>query len=233
MKKYWFNGSPTYTHFTDSWSVLFPAWEEAFTKVAAHHRESVNNPELEARIDTFIAQELSHARAHNQHNKRAEICDLADKEFKKTKIIERKPGSPLWLATMISIEHTAAVSARSFLNKFGHIKSREFNLYAWHCVEELEHKSLALDLWNHLGFSKAQLNKVSRKNFIYTWKFAFSYTINSLKKDNQLWKFKTLVDGFSLLSYVVLRLWIPYLQIFKQDFHPDHIDDTKLIAVHK
>jgi predicted metal-dependent hydrolase len=233
LENYWFNGSPTHTHFSNAWSALFPAWEQAFVTVAQHHKRNVSDEQLKARIDEFSEQELSHARAHTQHNKRVEVTILADKEFQKTRLILKRPGSPMWLATMVSIEHIAACGSRAFLTSFGDNKSREFNLYAWHSVEELKHKSLAMDLWKHLGFSKSELNKVAVKNAIYVWKFAFTYTIGKLKQDKKLWQLQTIVDCLGLLGYVTFKCWIPYLRIFKQDFHPDHIDDTKLIAAHK
>ena len=232
MKKYWFDGSPTHTHFSNAWSALFPAWEQAFVKVAEHHSKNVTDPKLKVRIDKFVQQEIAHANAHNQHNKRAGLCEYADKEFDKTRIVLRRPGNPIWLATMVSIEHIAACKSRAFLSQFGDRQGREFNLYAWHSREELEHKSLAMDLWNHLGYSKEQLNAVARKNVGYVWKFALSYTLENLKKDKQLWKLRTLVDGAVLLNYVVFHCWKPYLQIFKQDFHPSQFDDSKFIEAH-
>jgi predicted metal-dependent hydrolase len=232
LKKYWFNNSPIWTHFANAWSILFPAWESAFVKVAQYHLENVTDPELKARVNKFIEQELAHARAHIQHNRRADLCEYADKQFEKTRIVHRRPESPFWLATMVSIEHIAACKSRAFLTQFGHCKGREFNLFAWHSREELEHKSLAMDLWNHLGYSKKQLNTVARKNVGYVWKFALSYTLENLKKDGQLWRLRTLVDSFSLFNYVVIHCWIPYLQIFKQDFHPSQFDDSKFIEAH-
>lgn len=229
MEKYWFNGSSVWTHFFNAWSILFPAWEQAFVKVAEHHSKNVTDPELKNRINKFIKQELSHASAHNRHNHRAALCKDADKEFKKTRIIFRRPENPMWLATMVSIEHIAACKSRAFLSKFGDCKSREFNLFSWHSREELEHKSLAMDLWNHLGYSKEQLNTVARKNVVYVWKFALTYTLKNLKKDGQLWRFRTLLDSFSLFNYVVIHCWKPYLNIFKQDFHPNQFDDSKFI----
>ncbi len=233
MEKYWFNGSPAWTHFSNAWSALFPAWEQAFAKVAEHHLVNISDPDLKLRVEQFIKQELSHAQAHNQHNKRVGVCELADQEFKKIRPILRRPGNPIWLATMVSIEHIAACKSRAFLTKFGKYKSREFNLYSWHSKEEIGHKSLAMDLWNHLGYTKKKLNSTAFKNFFYVWKFALGYTLENLKKDKQLWSWKTFVDFLSLFNYVVIKCWIPYLKIFNSNFHPDCVDDTKLIAVFK
>ena len=62
---YWCENDPVRTHFYDGWSILFPAWERAFVRVAEHHRQSITDPVLIERIDQFCKQELAQiGRAH-------------------------------------------------------------------------------------------------------------------------------------------------------------------------
>lgn len=229
MNNYWFDGSPVLTHYYNALSILFPAWEEAFAHVARHRKKDVSDPELLARMDKFIAQEIAHGKAHTKHNVRYGLSDSANDQMKLAQVVLRRPQAKAWLAAMVSIEHIAACVSRDFLKTHGYKRDSGFTLFRWHSVEELEHKSLALDVWNHLGYDTVTLHAVARSNFVYVWKFILGYTLDNLRKENQLWRLRTIFDGTKLFGALVFRVWIPYLRVFRQRFHPDHVDDTALI----
>lgn len=229
MTTYWCDGSPTLTHFYNGWSALFPAWEKAFAVVADHYKPLVTDPALRERIDTFVRQELSHGAAHHKHNERSGTIDLEESEFRRARLAMQRPGNPLWLATMVSIEHIASCYAREFLHKYSTRKPREFKLFVWHSLEEIEHKSLAMDVWNHLGFSRSKLRSAAYSNVTYVWRFTIGYTYRKLREEGQLWKLRTLIDSGVLFKSVLVHCWIPYLRIFRADFHPNDVDDTALV----
>ena len=81
----------------------------------------------------------------------------------------------MWLATMVSIEHLAACCSRTFLKLYGHREEREFKLFAWHAREELEHKSLAMDLWTSLGHDRKTLRTALIANQKFIWSFVLLY----------------------------------------------------------
>lgn len=229
MTNYWFNGSPTLTHFYNGWSALFPAWENSFSHVAEHYKKQVTDPELRARMDRFISQELSHGRAHHAHNQNHDMSRMETREYRRARLALMRPNNPIWLATMVSIEHLAACNSRGFLRKYGDKSGREFKLFAWHAMEELDHKSLAMDVWNHLGFSRSKLRFAASKNLMYVWRYTLGYTYRKLKEEGQLWKLRTLVDSSVLFKDLLVHCWVPYLRIFRDNFHPAEIDDTALV----
>lgn len=227
--KYWCDNSAVWTHYGNGSSILFPAWERAFAAVIRHYLPKVTDPELKQRMESFMAEELAHANAHEAFNARYGVDEMANVEMRRTKIVHRRPGMKFWLGTMISIEHLAACFARSYLRRWGDRPERDFKLFCWHAKEELGHKALAIDLWHHLGYDDKLLNKISRINQYYVMGFLIKYTWRNVKKDGQLknWRtWKDLVVWYCSLSFNVL---IPMLTIYLPNFHPNNIDDSKYL----
>jgi predicted metal-dependent hydrolase len=228
--KYWCENDPVRTHFYDGWSVLFPAWERAFVCVAEHHKQSITDSVLLERIDQFCKQELAHARAHQAHNKVYGLAELEARELKKARLVMRRPNHQMWLATMVSIEHMAACGARTFLRRYEGKSSKELNLFKWHCREELEHKSLAMDLWLHLGYSRQQLKRVAALNMFYVLRSVLKYTVDQCRKDGVLWKWSSIKSMSGLLAELVFKSWFPYTEIFRDNFHPDNHNDQVFLG---
>jgi len=99
-------------------------------------------------------------------------------------------------------------------------------LFCWHAVEELGHKSLAIDLWNYLGFSEKELKKIAKTNQRYVMGFLIGYTIKNVYKDGQLKKLSTWKDLFSWSYFVTSKVLLPMLTIYLPNFHPNNVDDS-------
>ena len=228
MTTYWFDGCPVRTHFYDAMSALFPAWEAAFAKIVAAYKEDVTDPDLLRRMDEFIAQETAHGKAHHAHNMRVNALDAEAAEFAKIRLVLRRPKMQVWLASMVSVEHIAASLSRYFLATFGDRPGREFALYRWHAVEELQHKSLAIDLWDALGYSRADLAKMTRNNLWYVVRFLLGHTTARLRAERVLPSFRVL-HGVGWCLWMMVRAVLLSRDLAKPTFHPSHIDDTALI----
>jgi predicted metal-dependent hydrolase len=231
-KAYWCDGSAVKTHFFDAWSILFPAWEKVFAFVAEHHKQFINDEQLKARIDTFVKEELSHANAHHAHNEKLELFGFEQEQYNKAKIAFRRPQSRMWLATMVSIEHLAVCFARWYLPNFNNETSKQHKMFAWHSVQEIGHKSLAMDIWIARGYDKALLKKVCIANQKYVWKFVLLYVFQKLKAENQLLKPKTYIDFIIFGASVFKGIYLPSLKVFDKNFHPDQTNDSKYLEVY-
>jgi predicted metal-dependent hydrolase len=227
--KYWCDNSAVWTHYGNASSIIFPAWERAFAAVINHHLPNVSDEDLRSRMIKFVQEELSHANAHESFNERHGLKDEEQKEFANTKMIHRRPGMTFWLGTMVSIEHLASCMARSYIDRWGSRESRDFKLFCWHAKEELGHKTLALDLWDHLGLPRSELRKIARVNQRYVLKFLLGYTLNKLKEDGVLHKPSTWKDLVVCFGYVGIKIGLPMLRIYLPGFHPDNIDDTRYL----
>lgn len=228
-KNYWFDGCPVRTHFCDAMSVLFPPWELAFAKIVAAYKEDIHDPALLSRMDEFIAQETAHGKAHHSHNARVGITDLEDKEFEKIKLVLRRPKMRIWLASMVSIEHIASGLSRHLLSVYGDHTGREFAMYRWHAVEELQHKSLALDLWDALGYTRKDLKRLARGNLLYVLRFLIAYTTDKLRQD-RIFPTPRVLGGVMWCLWRSCRAVGLSRLLANPKFHPDNIDDSALIA---
>ena len=221
----WCGGSKSFTKNCDAVSILFPAWERAFTAVVQHHLPSIKDENLKARMEQFITEELSHANAHDAYNARAGITEQADQEYAKTRLIHRFPSRKLWLGSMVSIENFAVCMGRMYLDLYGEKSGREHNLFAWHSREEIGHKALAIDLWKSLGYSDAELRSCVNQNQAYVIKFIVSYTFKNVKFNNP----KDLLDFARWSWYIATKTFIPMLRIYLPNFHPNNFDDTRYL----
>lgn len=198
-------------------------------KVVAAYLPEVTDLELKRRMVQFMDQETAHQKAHHAHNARAGVLDAEQEQYANTRIAERRPKMKLWLAAMVSIEHIAANMGRHFLiNNMG-MKGREFALFAWHSREELEHKSLAIDLWDYLGYSRVELRRTAWSNLKYVlttcFQFMKSHVVNALKTSPIRTVFSTVSWGVMVARVIV----VPHLQLRNITFHPDDINDSKLL----
>jgi predicted metal-dependent hydrolase len=229
--KYWCDNSPVWSHYGNASSVLFPAWERAFAAVVKHYLPVVQDQDLKARMVQFVNEELAHASAHEAFNKRQGLEELEAAEFKRARLVLRKPSLPYWLGTMVSIEHLAACMSRSVIGRWGGRQGRDYKLFLWHAKEELGHKALAIDLWRYLGHSDAELRKIARTNQAYVMGGMIKHTLKETTKDGQLRNWRTWRDLVSWSFFVTTKVLIPMLTIYLPNFHPNKKDDTKYMEV--
>jgi predicted metal-dependent hydrolase len=221
----WCGDSKIFTRYCDSVSVLFPAWERAFAAVAEHHLPQVKDEALRVRIQQFVREEMAHASAHEAYNARAGLTKLAKEEYRKTRIIHRRPSAKLWLGTMVSIEHFAACMGRMYLDLYGNRTGREYNLFAWHSREEIGHKALAIDLWRSLGYSDADLRSIARQNQAYVIKFIVGHTIQG----SSFRRLKDWTDFAHWAWHMTTKVFVPMLKIYLPNFHPSKVDDRRYL----
>jgi len=195
--------------------------------VAKHHLLHVTDADLKRRIQEFIGEELAHASAHDAYNARAGITEVANAEYRKTRLIHRRPGAKLWLGSMVSIEHFAACMGRMYLDLYGNKVGRDHNLFAWHSREEIGHKDLAMDLWRSLGYSDADLRAIARQNQVYVIKFIVSHTFQGVSFRS----FKDWTDFAHWAWHMTTKVLVPMLKIYLPNFHPGRVDDRRYLGV--
>ncbi len=160
-KKFDFNNSPKYyyknaliTHFFNALSATFPPGEDFFVRSVRHFRKN-NKSTLEKEISAFIGQEAWHSLAHETLNQYATQHNINLKDWE-TKIdyllknAERVLTPKLCLAVTIALEHYTATMGNEILtNKYwiNNFKEPYKELILWHSTEEVEHKSVAFDVY--------------------------------------------------------------------------------------
>src|SRR5690606_22546200 len=235
IPKYWFGDDAFKTRYFDSMSTTFPEGERYFICCVRDFRDQVSDERLRQEIKDFIRQEGQHGIVHSRFNDllKAQGIDVDRLEgFTRTflfDIMRRFFPRKHTLATTAACEHLTAIMAHSFFQRSDVMASadpRMMALYAWHAMEEMEHKAVAFDVMQKV----AKVGYLRRIYTLFEVTIAFNlqmliYTNIMLKTDgHSLWaRTKMFAKGLWWL-YGARGLYMsnlkPYLRYYKPGFHP-------------
>lgn len=239
----WWTGEPFGTAWHNSLSATFPRGEAYFIEAVKAHRDGAP-PKLEAEIRAFVKQEINHTREHLAFNK------LAENHGYDMKAIDERVGEMLALtkdrpvilnlASTMALEHYTAMMAHEFLTNPRHFDATDpevRNMWRWHSVEEIEHKGVAFDVWNHAtrNWSKWKRWKLRSLMMLIVTKNFFQNrwqdSINLLEQDGITgWTARWGLFKYLMVSPgIVRRIFPAWLAFFKPGFHPWDHDDRELI----
>ncbi|MEV6276807.1 metal-dependent hydrolase [Nocardia sp. NPDC051832] len=165
MSKYFAGGDMVFSHFIAGLSAGFPPGEESFIRSVVRMSGKITDPDLKRRATGFTAQEATHGREHRKLN--AKLAALgypiawidSSRVADRTKQLELLVPASLHLAATAAAEHYTTVLAVRVLSKpeiqalAGDDEVR--NLLNWHALEEVEHKSVAFDVYRAVGGGEA------------------------------------------------------------------------------
>jgi len=240
----WWAGEPFGTAWHNALSATFPRGEAFFIEAVKAHRDGAD-PQLSAEIRAFVKQEINHTREHIAFNRLAEDhgydIKAIDRRVEEMLALTKDRPVIVNLAATMALEHYTAMMASEFLANPQHFKDADPEVRAmweWHAVEEIEHKGVAFDTWNHAtkDWSKWRRWKLrSLMMLIVTFNFFRNRWIDTLELLAQ--------DGITgskaklgLLKYllvspgVVRRIFPAWIAYFKPGFHPWDHDDRELIG---
>jgi predicted metal-dependent hydrolase len=106
------------------------------------------------------------------------------------------------------------------------------DLWRWHSLEELEHKSVAFDVYRQIGGDNKMRTTVMRLSMMTLFWDVMKVAIKILRHDQQLWKWKTVksMAKFLFSKQGFIRIHVPaYKAFFRDDFHPWDIDNRPLL----
>lgn len=173
---HWIPDDPHTTHIANVLHLLLPAGERWFGEVCRKALPLIDDPAMARDVKAFIGQEATHARAHTVVLDHLEAHGIDHSGY--TQIVEwafsKVPArdAPAWLpgpirnyltrrylldqlATVAAIEHFTAVLGWWILMSRGMDDSgadaEMTNLLRWHGAEEVEHRSVAFDVYRALG----------------------------------------------------------------------------------
>ncbi|MEG0342394.1 metal-dependent hydrolase [Acinetobacter sp. TY1] len=171
----WIPNQPFISYFINEINMILPAGEFWFCRLYNKVLPQITDEKLKEDVRAFIRQEAMHAQAHNSANKEyLTIRNIdVDRNLKLmdllfTKVLADKPltfipvPGPLehqWdlfrLGIIATVEHMTCVLGKYVLyNKKWEELGADANmldLVKWHGAEEIEHRTVAFDLYRHLG----------------------------------------------------------------------------------
>ena len=237
----WHGNDAFRTAFFNALSMQFPKGEHAFIESVRAYREQIEGEDLKKQVRAFIGQEGVHSREHQNYNDaliqrygKQAIDEIEERFSKHMDFVKTLPRSRR-LAGTCGAEHYTAAMAHMLLSNEDCLKgvgAKMREIWAWHAVEEIEHKSVAFDVYQQ------QVGDERIRRIVYlfvTWnfaKFTFLNLVTMLRAEGKLWSPGTWVGGLNFLWGVpgVMRRALPhFLAYMKPGFHPWDIDDRELI----
>lgn len=170
---HWLRDDPFGSHLINGIHMLLPAGEFWFCRVYNKALPLITDPQLRADVQGFIRQEAIHARVHeggqdylHKHGFDTEAY-VARANLLFGKLLSDAPlGIPAlqrkflekhWLILRVgviaAIEHFTGLLGDWALNHKGWEKNGDpvvTDLFTWHLAEEVEHRNVAFDLFQHL-----------------------------------------------------------------------------------
>lgn len=240
LSKDWLDNDPLKTAFFNALSMSFPAGERFFIDSVRHFRDKVKDPKLKQEISRFIGQEAMHSREHKKYNQM--LCEargysqrtMEGRTEAAVRLGEKKLSPEGQLAMTCGVEHLTAILADKILKGWmlSNVEPKIRSLWEWHAAEELEHKSVAFDVYMDIGGNYKARKRTLR---IFTVNFLLDLLTNTtymLRKDKKLWKWSTLKSGFNFLfakGGVLREMRSDYLMYFDPGFHPWDDDNRDLL----
>lgn len=144
-------------------SGIFPPGERFFVESVRRFRDQISDPTLKAQVAGFIGQEALHGREHDRLNAffaERKLAVHVPERYVKWGLRQLENFSPrLQLACTTMMEHFTAHLAEQWLTheEFRNSSDAEMlKLWYWHALEELEHKSVAYDVFEQVGGTLAE-----------------------------------------------------------------------------
>ena len=235
------DGDLVMSHAVAYLSAAFPEGEDFFVRSVRQFADQVTDPELQARVQGFIGQEVSHGREHRALNERLHQMGYPtrrhDRVTRRGLAWYERLLSPLTcLAITAALEHFTAVFAETLLSNeraqalLGATEVRSMLL--WHAIEESEHRSVAFDVYRAVGGSERR--RIAAMRWIIL-SFALSviiYTTASLLGDRAAYHPVRLARSCAALrqSPFLTRAVLQRVRAYtKRGFHPDDTDNTALL----
>jgi uncharacterized protein len=235
IPKYWFGGDAFKTRLFDAMSTIFPEGERYFISCVRDYRDQVTDPQLQRDIKDFIRQEGQHGIVHSQYNDRLKAqgidVDMLEGRMRHLmfNVIRKYVPKAATLADTAAAEHMTAIMAHGFFERKEVLESADRRMramYAWHAMEEIEHKAVAFDV----------MQKVAKVGYLRRTIAMVLVTLGFNIHALLITRYMLQVDGFSRWQRIKMfakglawlfgpgGLYMPmfghYIQYFKPGFHP-------------
>ncbi len=237
IPKYWMDGDPFKTRVFDAVQSTFPDGERYFISSVRAFRDRITDPVLLQEVKDFTMQEGQHGQVHTDYNNRLRRQGVAIDAF--TNRIHGvmddrlKNYSPEYnIALTAAFEHFTAMMATLFFSEkavLAGADERVRAMFAWHAIEEMEHKAVAFDVMQKVakvGYIQRAMamTRATTGFFLYTaispW---FMLRMDGLSRGARIREFaKGMVWLFGIRKGVFRRLLPMILAYYRPGYHPNH-----------
>lgn len=243
IPRHWYAGQPFATHFLNALSSVFPDGEAFFVRAVLHYRDRVDDPGLGRAVTAFAAQEAQHSHQHRRHLDllAAQGYTAIATRNRVMRAVLRFSNRRLPHASLVgtaALEHLTAILARRLLGDpekwTGPMDPRMAPLWQWHALEEAEHKAVAFEVMRLVGVGTLHRAFAMAINTLGLLLETLDRTAYMLWKDGLLFRRRTWSEGLRWLcgrGGFLRGLGRDYWRWYRRGFHPNEVDDTRLVEV--
>jgi predicted metal-dependent hydrolase len=236
IPEHWANDNAVLTAVMAGLSAAFPPGERYFIESVKHYADQVSDPVLKERIRGFVGQEANHTKEHLAFN---EFLDGRGMPVgKMQRFVEarlksiKKMSSPAQnLARTVALEHLTAFLASALIENstlLEHTHPTIAAFWAWHAIEEIEHRSVAFDVYKqHVDDEWLRLRAMAGITVIFS-AVTVLRTLIVLKSTGNLLNLPAWTRGLDLLfgrQGMVRKSFPLYRAYYRSSFHPDQHDN--------
>jgi len=157
--KYWFANNAVLSLAASVFSIYIPRGEKFFIKSVRYFEDQIGDPDLKEKVSDFIKQEANHYQAHDKFNESMKDKGVdVDAELRTAErmfsLLEKWLPKKTQLGITVFAEHITATGAKQMLKRPEIAKHQDpevRKLWEWHAAEEIEHKSVAFDVYEAMG----------------------------------------------------------------------------------
>lgn len=243
----WFDNHPFKTAWFNAMSMTFPLGEKFFIDSVRHFAEQIDDAKLQADIRGFCGQEGFHRREHELYNRtlchlRGYDHDRLEARLEKNIALANKYTTPLErLAATAAFEHITAIMAESALDDdnpmMGRVDSQMQAMWDWHAAEEMEHKSVAFDVYRAVGGTEKMRKRAMRQATFFLLLDVTFGVVHMLRRDKKMWSLRLWKEGWRFLfgkeSGILRRVYPAYKEYYREGFHPWQRDTRGLLQAWK
>ena len=222
----------------NTYTLLVPDNETYYIRHLSKCIDQITDAELVEKLRNFCRQEAQHGKGHKAFWKNLDAQGIRHKGFVDMvgwfnyKLLEPIMPKSIHLANIACIEHINAYIGGLFLkrNLLENSDPKMKVLFNWHFAEEIEHKSVAFDVYEHLYGSYAIRLLGALLVFPLFYMINTAGTFYLLWQDKRFFYLSTWQDYMQFLFSEgalmhTLRSMFAYL---KPGFNPSQIDDYVL-----
>lgn len=242
IPKYWHGGSDIKTYHFNALAVFLPTLERLVVLSLKKSARQVSDTALKAQVASLIAQEAIHGSQFNlccqqlvYENYQIDAKQYSMRFFRLLAGFFNKISNTFHCSLSASGEHFTMIAAEIFLSDpkwFKNVDSIYSAIWRWHCIEEIEHKSVAFDVYKTLNGSYfiRILGMI-----LMTGVFSILYIKpiwHMMKQDNKHKDYKFYLRAFQYYwgkGGLCRAFFKPYIDYFKPHYHPTLRQNEHLI----
>lgn len=248
----WFPTEPGTEIFIDTLSCYFLEGEKFVMESVKYFKNKIKDKKLLNEINCYIAQESMHFKNHSdehlilrEKNIFSQFSMLTAKFM--LNLCRKATSHRYQLAVTCAIEHITACISGAAIEQYQHLnhhlKMPQKQLWLWHAVEEIEHKGVAMDVYNSCVKNTRwayflRANAMIVTSFVYITIIAINFPLmyfwdkfikRPFSSSQKNCRFSWNKNGFYTLRKGVKRFFCLYLNYYKPSFHPWQHDNSSLL----